>query len=229
MYRRKSLTPVSGGSMSINRARQIELLLSSRSNERSRTYAYARDRQDLHSIPILWIQENHSGIKPPWALHQSQASPKGHEEVGLSEQSTTPRSVCRQQSAQEIPLFTEWSRHYKTSAGVEHRYHVYSFEERFCVSGSRDRLVQPPCPVASPLQQPTRGFLCRCARRSGEHLWTSRNFQYRSRSPVHMPRVCQCSNKPGNPTQHGWQGSSFGQRICRTPLEVVKIRRGVST
>lgn len=201
----------------------FELLLRACNAERLRPYAYEAGRRDLHRVALLRLSKNHARATARRMRCQPKTDPKSYERAWSSREPTRSQYLKSPSGAHQVSVSLAQHRDHQALASVEYRHHVHPVAQRLCLSRCRNGLVQSVGSLSSPFEQLGDSFLLRGVRRSHQRPWSTRDFQYRPGSTVHLPGVCRCNTQQGHFLQHGRSRSGTRQYFCRAPMEIGKI------
>jgi hypothetical protein len=110
------------------------------------------------------------------------------------------------------------------SPSFQCRHYVHTPTNGVCLSGGRHRLVQSYDFILGAFKQPRGSVLSRSIRR-GYGMGQARDLQHRSGGSVYLKRIRSTCPLKGDQTEHGWEGASPGQRLCRTFGDLLSMRR----
>jgi len=201
----------------------IKLLLRAGATNRLRFVAHEPSGRDLYGKTFLWFAKDYPCPSKRRTQCESQTNSKDHariralREPARSQHLKTPSTTC------QISVSSQRLCNLRPITGLEHRYHIHPSEKRLCVSGCCNGLVQSTGTVTSSIKQPRNSILLGSLRGGDCNLWEAGNFQYRSRSTIHIRRVRESSASQKHSVQHGWQRKSTRQCFRRKALEVCEI------
>lgn len=202
----------------------FELLLQAHRAQPARAVAQEACRRDIHGKTLSWLQSDYAAIAQGRISRQSQTDSRNHAINGIGGNATRTQYVKKSSGTPQIPVSFARPRHFLPSSRMEHRYYLHSAAKRLCVSGRSNRLVQPVGAFLPPLKQSGGVLLLRCVRRGGRNLRSTKNFQYRPRSSVHVSGIRECRAQQEYPFQHGRARESTRQHLCGAPVEICEIR-----
>lgn len=223
MDRQRTHGIIGSCSMQAPECSALQLLLQERAGQGVGVATDASRRRALYGTAFFRFAQNHSAIEKRGSQGQPQAHPKDYAATGPKQQSARTQYFKTAPGAYQVPLSAQWRRFISTSGGLEHRHHVYPATKWLRIPGCSDRLVQPPRTIPSALQQPRGKLLPRCLRGGDRTLWTAQNLQYRSRGAIYLKGVRAGGSRSKYSLQHGWTGTSFRQRVCRTAMEIGQV------
>jgi hypothetical protein len=201
----------------------LKLLLQERAHQSDRVTTDATCRRDLYSTAFFRIAQDHAGTEKRRAQSQSQTRPEDYAAVRAKQQPARTQHFKIASRTYQVPLPAWWRSSVSTSRSLEHRHHIYPPAQWVCIPRCRDRLVQPPGPLLSTLEQPGNKLLPRSLRRGHRTLRTTSNLQYRSRSAIYLKRVRASSSWSKYSLQHGWAWACARQCVCGTAMEVGQV------
>ena len=185
------------------------------------------NRSGVHRLSFFRQQADVFVFAFTWFFHKSQTSTTAYENNGVRGNLSQATFESARQGTPHIPVSATECGHCQTGSGVEHRYHLSSIIQWFCLSGGIYRLVQPLCiilrsidNVGSPLLSFRIGS-CIKIRKSG-------STQFRSGRSIYLPYLHRCSIECRYENQYGRQGAGTGQCVCRAPVAQRQIRRYLS-
>lgn len=223
MDRKQPRMSVHWSTMRFNRLASLYFLLQRSKAKCTRPSAHETCRRDLHSIPFLWIQEDHRRVKTGRPNSKSKAHTVYHALFRAYRPTAWSFDVQELSGTSEISVSAQEFVNNQTPTSVEHRYYIYPSTRRFCLFSSSDGLVQQAGSGKSVVKQPRQYFLYRSSRRGIRQVWSPGDLQHRSRSAVYQRQFCSSNNWKRNSAQHGWAWSRLGQRVCRTSMEILEI------
>lgn len=229
MDRGQAQSALRGRAMRAHWFATVHLLLQSSTSQCGGAAFAATCRRDLYQAAILRISENPSGAGSRGLLGQSKEGPEHHEKSWSGGMPTRTSHIPKPSKTSEAPLSFERVGDCPTLPSLEHGHHLHKTPRRVCLSNGRHRLVQSPGTGKPSIEQLGRFILPRGSGAGAGPPREARDIQHRSRSAVHLHRVCRCCTGPRYPTQHGWPRASSGQYFCRKAMEVAEVRRGVSS
>lgn len=201
----------------------IKLLLQASATNRLRFVAHEPSGRDLYGKTFLWFPKDYPGPSKGRAQCESQTNSKDHARLRALREPTRPKYLKTPSTTCQISVSSPRLCNLRPITGLEYRYHIHPSEKRLCLSGCCNGLVQSTGTVTSSIKQPRNSILFGSFRRGDYKLWEAGNFQYRSRSTIHIGGVRECSAWQKYSVQHGWQGKGSRQCFRRKALEVCKI------
>ena len=223
MDRTRSRPPLGGLSVPVGRPAALQLLLRAGSYKRREPVADEESRRTVHRKTLSWVSHNYRASAKGGVPGQPQESSRDYETPWDRGTAAWAQHLKGAPGASQVPLPLERACHLQTPAGMEYGYHVYPPARRLHLSNGSHRLAQSAGTLAPTLEQLGHDFLPGSIRRGCCQIRLSRDFQYRSGSPIHFRGICSSSAWEGHPVQHGWARTGSGQYFCRTPLEIGKI------
>lgn len=227
MHRRTQRPAIDSGPVRPNGVAALELLLRARAIKHRDTAAPEKGRRDLHREAILRIQEDHASIAEGGLPRQSEEGAGHYARIGACRDPAWPSHLEEPSRAHQVSLPPSGSRGPQASTGMEHRHHLHSIASWLCVPCGIHRLVQSPGALIPTVQQPGHHILPGGIRVGYSKVWSSRDSQYRSRSPVHITGICRCRTGVRYSLQHGWSRKGTRQRLRRATMALCEIRRGL--
>lgn len=192
----------------------INLLLPASSFRTSRIAAEKTYRRDIYYVPVLRFQKDCSRTSKRRLGGQSKKGSEGDAGAGIGRNSARSIHVQKPSRPYQVSLSFTGSTDRKAYAGMEHRYHLYSFATGFYIPHGNHRLGQSISPFKSAIQQSGRVILRGGPRRGRWAIWLPRNTEYRSGSAIYLPEVCRLDCQSRNSLQHGWKREGIGQGVC---------------
>lgn len=211
------------GSMPSHWVASIKLLLQAGLANRLRSANHESCGRDLYGKTFLRLSKDHTQASKRGTQHQSQTDSKDHAGARALRKSTRPQHFKISSGACQIPISAKKLGDLWSLTGLEHRYHVYSSRKRVCLPSCCNGLVQSAGALAPAIEQLGNGFLLGSIRRGDYYLRPAGDLQYRSRSAVHLRRICECGARQKYSVQHGRKREGARQHFCRAPLEVGKV------
>lgn len=215
--------PLNCRSMQAAGAPSFKLLLRTAQAESLRSHAHATSRRDLYKMALLWISKDSASATERRPRNQSQTNSRNYAKTRARWKSAWAQYIKGSPRASQISLPFAWNRDSQPPGSMELGHNIHSVEKWLCLSRCCYRLVQSTGAFTPSLKQSRDGLLLGSVRGSNCHLWTTRHFQYRPGSTVHVGRICECGAQQGYSIQYGWPRTSSRQYFCRTPLEISKI------
>jgi hypothetical protein len=167
------------------------LLLCTSEAWRVRSTANEENRQDIHHMAFLWLEENSHKAAQGGSRGQPDKSTGAHEDNGMSRHSARSKHFPKKSRTQNIPIPAKRTGHYGASKGTEHRYYLHPFVGGIRESCGHYGLVQQDGSIIPSFEQPRSSVLSRCFRGSVEGARETGDLQYGPRSTIYLCRVCR--------------------------------------
>lgn len=201
----------------------FELVLSASRGFIRRHIFHESDRRRVHEVAVLWESKDGRVPEKSRICGQPQTSSEAHAHPGDRGDLPRPQHQPAALSACSVSVSSSGFCGRKAESGLGDGYHLYSFRQRFCISGCDYGLVLPLCHFLAIVEQLGDVLLRGGARRS---LGTSeaRHLQYRPRLPVHERRFHREIGAVQGQDQHGFPWPGFRQHFCGKAMEDRKVR-----
>lgn len=205
----------------------LEPVLPGKGAQRAESDADAIDRPAIYETTVLRLAQNYRLAAQARAPGESQASRTVDEGDGASGDLPETSTVTASSRTSNLSILATQCADSTTQPGLEYRHHIHPTSGRIPLFGSNYGLVQSLCTGVGSINNAGYELLRfsvgmgACQRRSAGDL------QHRSRRAVHQYPVHRKTHQSFDTGQHGWKRSCSGQCVCRTPLALSQVRRGL--
>ncbi len=183
----------------------------------------AADRRAVFAIPVLRFAADGLGAVDASCFGQPQAGAAADACDGNGGDLSEAADDAARSKSQDLPVFAASRGDRASRSCLVQRHNVRADAHGLHVPSGRDRLVQPLCALMAVVEHPGGEFLRRSVR-DGSRTKVACDFQQRSRSSIHEPRICQPIGIVGGGDLDGRSRPSLGQRVHRTLMAKPEVR-----
>lgn len=205
----------------------LEPVLPGKRAQPAESVADAVDRRAIYETTVLRLAQDYRLAAQARAPGESQASRTVDAGDGASGDLPETSTITASSRTSNLSILASRCTDSTTQPGLEYRHHLHPTSGWIPLFGCNYGLVQSLCTGVGSINNAGYEFLRFSVGMGSCQRSSAGDLQHRSRRAVHKRPVHRTTHQSFDTGQHGWKRSCSGQCVCRTPLALSQVRRGL--